>query len=133
MTVRADLLEASAILETAALDPYEFVRDAYLQRRRNLVHDGNPPEDKDLDLQPGAAPENKPEAKPSAKPETKPEPGSDPKPAKKPLSQIPGAPDHSASAGGSSSDSAFSLQMDRAPVEGPKPRRVVRIWLPENR
>ena len=43
--VRAGLLEASKILETAALDPYEFVRDAYLQRRRNLVYDGNPPDD----------------------------------------------------------------------------------------
>ena len=42
---RAGLLEASKILETAALDPYEFVRDAYLQRRRNLVYDGNPPDD----------------------------------------------------------------------------------------
>ena len=42
---RADLLEASKILETAALDPYEFVRDAYLQRRRNQVYDGNPPDD----------------------------------------------------------------------------------------
>ncbi len=45
VATRADLLEASQILETAALDPYEFVRDAYLQRRRNLVHDGNPPDD----------------------------------------------------------------------------------------
>jgi len=44
---RADLLEASRILETAALDPYEFVRDAYLQRRRNLVHDGKPPDEDD--------------------------------------------------------------------------------------
>ena len=129
VTVRADLLEASAILETAALDPYEFVRDAYLQRRRNLVHDGNPPEDKDLDLKPEAAPEKKPDAKPSAKPEAKP----DAKPEKKPLSEIRDTPDHSASVGGSSSDPAFSLQMDRAPVEGPKPRPVVRIWLPENR
>ena len=47
VTLRADLLEASRILETAALDPYEFVRDAYLQRRRNLVYDGNPPPDED--------------------------------------------------------------------------------------
>lgn len=47
VTVRADLLEASRILETAALDPYEFVRDAYLQRRRNLVYDGKPPPDED--------------------------------------------------------------------------------------
>ncbi len=42
---RSELLEASKILETAALDPYEFLRDAYLQRRRNLVHDGNPPDE----------------------------------------------------------------------------------------
>lgn len=47
VVVRADLLEASRILETAALDPYQFVRDAYLQRRRNLVYDGKPPPDED--------------------------------------------------------------------------------------
>lgn len=47
VTARADLLEASRILETAALDPYEFVRDAFLQRRRNLVYDGKPPPDED--------------------------------------------------------------------------------------
>ncbi|MFN7087452.1 MAG: VacJ family lipoprotein [Burkholderiales bacterium] len=40
---RSELLATSRILETAALDPYEFLRDAYLQRRRSLVHDGNPP------------------------------------------------------------------------------------------
>jgi phospholipid-binding lipoprotein MlaA len=40
---RADLLSASKVLEEAALDPYTFVRDAYLQRRNNLIHDGNPP------------------------------------------------------------------------------------------
>jgi phospholipid-binding lipoprotein MlaA len=40
---RADLLDASRILEEAALDKYVFERDAYLQRRRNLVFDGNPP------------------------------------------------------------------------------------------
>lgn len=40
---RAALLEASNLLEDAALDPYQFVRDAYLQRRRNQVYDGNPP------------------------------------------------------------------------------------------
>lgn len=41
--VRAGLLRASRILDTAALDPYVFMRDAYLQRRQNLVYDGNPP------------------------------------------------------------------------------------------
>lgn len=40
---RADLLDASRILEEAALDKYVFERDAYLQRRRNLVYDGSPP------------------------------------------------------------------------------------------
>jgi phospholipid-binding lipoprotein MlaA len=40
---RAGLLRASRILDTAALDPYIFLRDAYLQRRQNLVYDGNPP------------------------------------------------------------------------------------------
>ncbi len=40
---RADLLDASRILEQAALDKYVFQRDAYLQRRRSQIHDGNPP------------------------------------------------------------------------------------------
>jgi phospholipid-binding lipoprotein MlaA len=40
---RADLLDASRILEEAALDKYVFQRDAHLQRRRSLVYDGNPP------------------------------------------------------------------------------------------
>jgi phospholipid-binding lipoprotein MlaA len=40
---RADLLDASRILEEAALDKYVFQRDAYLQRRRSLIHDGNVP------------------------------------------------------------------------------------------
>lgn len=45
---RAELLDASTILQTAALDPYEFLRDAYLQRRRNLVHDGAPPPNREF-------------------------------------------------------------------------------------
>ncbi len=40
---RADLLDASRILEEAALDKYTFQRDSYLQRRRSLIFDGNPP------------------------------------------------------------------------------------------
>jgi phospholipid-binding lipoprotein MlaA len=40
---RADLLGAGQVLDAAALDPYEFTRDLYLERRRGLVHDGNPP------------------------------------------------------------------------------------------
>jgi len=44
---RADLLDASRILEEAALDKYTFQRDAYLQRRRNLIYDGRPPREKE--------------------------------------------------------------------------------------
>jgi phospholipid-binding lipoprotein MlaA len=44
---RAKLLDASSVLEQAALDRYSFVRDAWLQRRRNLVYDGNPPRERD--------------------------------------------------------------------------------------
>lgn len=50
INTRANLLDSTKILEEAALDPYEFQRDAYLQRRRNLVYDGNPPPTKDDDL-----------------------------------------------------------------------------------
>ena len=46
VNLRADLLEASRILEEAALDRYVFQRDAYLQRRRSLVYDGRPPREK---------------------------------------------------------------------------------------
>lgn len=42
---RADLLNASRVFSQAALDPYSFIRDAYLQRRRSQVFDGNPPEE----------------------------------------------------------------------------------------
>src|SRR5690606_5453934 len=41
------------ILDTAALDRYSFIRDAYLQRRRNLVFDGNPPPEPEEDLPAG--------------------------------------------------------------------------------
>jgi phospholipid-binding lipoprotein MlaA len=44
---RADLLDASRILEEAALDKYVFQRDAYLQRRRSLIYDGSPPREKE--------------------------------------------------------------------------------------
>jgi phospholipid-binding lipoprotein MlaA len=42
---RSELLDASRMLDEVALDPYTFTRDAYLQRRRNQVYDGNPPDD----------------------------------------------------------------------------------------
>lgn len=42
---RARLLKQEGLLEGAALDKYTFLRDAYLQHRRNLVYDGNPPDE----------------------------------------------------------------------------------------
>jgi phospholipid-binding lipoprotein MlaA len=44
--VRAGLLGASRLLDDIALDRYSFLRDAYLARRKNLVYDGNPPEER---------------------------------------------------------------------------------------
>ncbi len=41
--VRASYLNASSVIEDAALDKYSFTRDAYLQRRQYSVFDGNPP------------------------------------------------------------------------------------------
>ena len=42
---RTELLKAEKVLDEAALDKYSFTRDAWLQRRRNHVHDGRPPRD----------------------------------------------------------------------------------------
>lgn len=44
---RADLLKIEDALEAAAIDKYAYVRDAYLQRRRSAIHDGNPPREAD--------------------------------------------------------------------------------------
>ena len=40
---RADVIGLGNVVEEAALDKYSFNRDAYLQRRESLIHDGNPP------------------------------------------------------------------------------------------
>lgn len=37
---RTELLNASDLIDEASLDPYAFMRDAYLQRRARLVQDG---------------------------------------------------------------------------------------------
>ena len=47
---RARLLGVEQLLDQAALDPYTFQRDAFLQKRASDIHDGNPPEERyDLD------------------------------------------------------------------------------------
>lgn len=44
---RASFLEAEKTLTSIELDPYLFMRDAYLSRRRSLVYDGDPPDTAD--------------------------------------------------------------------------------------
>lgn len=53
VSLRAGLLEAGDIVDEAAYDPYIFLRELYLQRRRNLVYDGSPPAgplDEEIDI-----------------------------------------------------------------------------------
>ena len=59
---RAGLLPATDLIEKTAIDKYQFTRDAYLQRRRSLEYEGNPPpprEEDDSD-QPGPGPTQSP-------------------------------------------------------------------------
>lgn len=43
--IRSNLLRAGQLLQDAALDKYSFTRDAFLQRRRSEIHDGNLPDE----------------------------------------------------------------------------------------
>ena len=43
VNTRANLLEATKIRDEAALDPYSFTRESYLQQREFLTYDGEPP------------------------------------------------------------------------------------------
>ena len=43
ISVRANLLGAGRVFDQAATDRYAFLRDAYFQRRRSQLWDGNPP------------------------------------------------------------------------------------------
>ena len=44
VSTRASLLGATRVIDEIALDKYTFIRDAYLQRRRSLIFDGDLPE-----------------------------------------------------------------------------------------
>jgi phospholipid-binding lipoprotein MlaA len=44
VNTRSSLLGATRVIDDISLDKYTFVRDAYLQRRRSLTFDGEPPE-----------------------------------------------------------------------------------------
>ena len=57
---RAGLLGNEKLLDEAVLDSYAFIRDAYLQRRQNLVYDGTPPRRKYDDEGDDAVPDTAP-------------------------------------------------------------------------
>ncbi len=75
VNTRAELLDVTRLLNDVALDKYLFVRDAYLARRLNAIHDGSPPlstqedgsRDPDVGVQPPSSAERKsaPRPKPS--------------------------------------------------------------------
>ena len=58
INARAGVLDVTNLMADVALDPYSFVRDAYLQRRQSQVYNGEPPEEEeeDYDSGPAAAP-----------------------------------------------------------------------------
>jgi phospholipid-binding lipoprotein MlaA len=69
VVLRADNLEAQEFVSDAAVDEYSFVREAFLQQRRNLIWDGNPPRE-ELDDEEDDEPQKKGEAAPAASPAT---------------------------------------------------------------
>jgi phospholipid-binding lipoprotein MlaA len=54
--LRAQALSAESVLDTAALDKYRFLRNAYLKNRRFQVYDGKPPPEEDDDSPPPPLP-----------------------------------------------------------------------------
>lgn len=70
--LRAVLLDATDLIDKAALDRYQFTRDAYFQRRTSLQYEGNPPppteEDESGESGPGS---NETKAKPADAPSEK--------------------------------------------------------------
>jgi len=69
---RARLSGPMRIRDQAALDPYLFVREGYLQQRKHLIYDGHPPPESYEDPSDDASLQNEPAVgisdKPSAKP-----------------------------------------------------------------
>ena len=48
--IRARLLRATKILDTAAKDKYIFIRESYLQKRKSMINDGESEEDFEIDV-----------------------------------------------------------------------------------
>mgnify|MGYP003576002534 CR=1 FL=1 len=65
--VRANLLRASSVLDSVALDKYSFTRDAYLQRRQSQIYRG-PSRDNSQDSGDAGHEENYDEPAPAAEP-----------------------------------------------------------------
>ena len=70
--LRARLLDQEKVLDEAAIDRYEFIRDSYLLHRKSLLYDGNPPREKyDDEDDPEPAPTlNAPSARQDSPPAT---------------------------------------------------------------
>ncbi len=70
VSLRASLLDATRMLDQVALDRYSFLRDAYLQRRRDAQYDGAPPFEDEFADEPASPPAGKtePPAKPAVQP-----------------------------------------------------------------
>jgi phospholipid-binding lipoprotein MlaA len=47
LDTRAQALQAEGVLDTAAIDKYRFLRNAYLRSRRYQLYEGKPPPDKE--------------------------------------------------------------------------------------
>lgn len=68
VSLRADLLDAGSLVNDIALDKYAFMRDAYLQRRQNLIYNGEPPDNDDEDEEPFIDESKEPEAPAASSP-----------------------------------------------------------------
>jgi phospholipid-binding lipoprotein MlaA len=75
ISARAELLDAERIIEEAAIDEYAFIRDAFLQRRLNLIYDGKPPRQYEDNENDEGAPQTAPATpSPAAPPSAAPQP-----------------------------------------------------------
>jgi phospholipid-binding lipoprotein MlaA len=81
LDARASVLDASDLVEAAALDRYEFVRDAFLQRRESKINDGEAPRRRGDSTAPG---QNSDSSKPGSD-NAEPRAGPTPEPAVAPV------------------------------------------------
>jgi phospholipid-binding lipoprotein MlaA len=119
VNLRATLLEAGTVIDEAAIDKYSFVRDAYLQRRLNLIYDGNPPRKYEDDGESDAPPPAKDSDAPGA-------PAPDPK-AGSPSPVDPADMFEPKEPASFRSDGLPQPEADSRDSAAPK---AVRLWLP---